>query len=113
MGGVAEDLLRSAGQTAKNAGGRAVLTFSQGVNATPEMGVRPLAESLVKWLVEEQLGEAELQQQKPSTVELTELGEHSSQYVVQFDEPGLMGRSFRFVFRAEIPKVGGERTSSA
>lgn len=99
VGGVAGGLLRSAGQTAKNAGGRAALTFSKDVDSTTQTSLRELAESLTQWLVQEHQGKADLQQQKPSTVELSELGQVSTLYEVVMDEPGLLGRKFRFVFR--------------
>lgn len=101
VGEVAGDIIRSAGQTAKSAGGRALLTFAGEVAQTPPQELRELAESLAQWLVEENQGSAELQHQKPSTVELTEFGESACYYEVVLEEPGLMGRRMRFIFRTE------------
>lgn len=106
VGGAAGDLIRSAGQTAKTAGGRALLTFAGEVAQTPERDLRDLAESLTSWLVAENQGRADLQQQKPSTIELSEIGDFGSFYEVVLEEPGLMGRRLRFVFRAEpLPRL--------
>ena len=99
VGGVAGDFLRTAGKTARDVGGRASVTFTQEVDATPERTLRELAESLTHWMVQEQQGRADLQQQRPSTVELTEMGQVSSFFEVSLEEPGLMGRRFRFVLR--------------
>ena len=98
VGGAAEGLLRSAGRTAKTAGGRALLTFTSETETTGPTTPRKLAESLTQWMMEEN-GRADLQQQKPSTVELTELGQVSCFYEVWLEEPGLTGRSFRFIIR--------------
>jgi hypothetical protein len=98
VGGAAEDLLRSAGRTAKSAGGRALLTFSSETETTGPTTPRELAESLTQWMMEEQ-GRADLQQQKPSTVELTEVGQVACFYEVWMEEPGMAGRSFRFIIR--------------
>ena len=99
VGGFAGGLLRSAGQTAKNAGGRAALSFASEVCQTPPKSLRELAESFTQWLLSEHQGKADLQQQKPSTVELTELGQVNSFYQIWLEEPGILGRRFRFLFR--------------
>jgi hypothetical protein len=112
--GVAGGLLRSAGQTAKNAGGRASLTFASDVEETTPADLRELAESLTQWLVQQHQGKADLQQQRPSSVELTELGQVGTFYEVRLEEPGLAGRQFRFIFRqrplsdyaGNFPEVG-------
>lgn len=98
VGGVAGDVLRTAGQTAKDVGGRASLTFSKELEETPDCSLRELGESLVRWLVQEHDGRADLQQQKPSTVELSEMGQAGS-YEVTLEEPGILGRTFRIVLR--------------
>ncbi|MFA5507418.1 MAG: hypothetical protein WC314_25805 [Vulcanimicrobiota bacterium] len=104
VGGAAETLLRSAGRTAKSAGGRAFLTFSHETESTNPTTTRELAEALTQWLVEEHQGKAALQQQKPSTVELTEL-DQATFYEVFLEEPGLSGRNFRFILRqAPLPE---------
>ena len=100
VGGVAGDILRSAGRGAKNASGRAALTFSKNVELSPQKSLREIAESLTGWLVTEHRGKAELQQQKPSTVELNELGLVQNFYEVSLEEPGLAGRQFYFVIRS-------------
>lgn len=99
VGDMAGGLLRSATQTAKNAGGRASLSFQSEVEETDETTLRELAESFTQWLLSEHQGKADLQQQKPSTIELTELGQVTSFYEVCLEEPGIGGRRFRFVFR--------------
>jgi len=63
------------------------------------MSLRELAESLTRWLVQEHQGKADLQQQRPSSVELTEVGQVGTFYEVQLEEPGLAGRRFCFVLR--------------
>jgi hypothetical protein len=98
VGGAAEGLLRSAGRSAKSAGGRALLTFSSETETTSPTTPRELAESLTQWMMEE-AGRADLQQQKPSTVELTEVGQVACFYEVWLEEPGLTGRSFRIIIR--------------
>lgn len=98
-GDAAGSLIRTAGQTAKSAGGRAMLTFSKETESTSLASPRELAEAFTKWLLEEHQGKADLQQQKPSTVELTELGQVSCFYEVWLEEPGLTGRRFRFLVR--------------
>ena len=98
-GDAAGSLIRTAGQTAKSAGGRAMLTFSKETESTSPASPRELAEAFTKWLLEEHQGKADLQQQKPSTVELTELGQVSCFYEVWLEEPGLTGRRFRFLVR--------------
>lgn len=98
VGGMAGGLLRTAGQTAKDAGSRASLTFSKEVDETPLYSLRELAESLTQWLVQEHEGRTDLQQQKPSTIELSEMAQ-AGHYEVTLDEPGLLGRTFRFVLR--------------
>ena len=98
-GDAAGSLIRTAGQTAKSAGGRAMLTFSKESESTSPASPRELAEAFTKWLLEEHQGKADLQQQKPSTVELTELGQVSCFYEVWLEEPGLTGRRFRFLVR--------------
>lgn len=100
VGEAAGDLLKTAGKSARDAGERAALSLSSAVQETPECTLRELAEDLTAWLVAEHQGKAELQQQKPSTVELTELGQVSVFYEVRLEEPGLLGRSFRIVLRA-------------
>lgn len=100
VGEAAGDLLRSAGKSAREVGERAALSLTSVVEETPECTLRELAEDLTAWLVAEHQGKAELQQQKPSTVELTELGQVSVFYEVRLEEPGLLGRSFRLVLRA-------------
>lgn len=99
VGGIAGGILKSAGQTAKNAGGRASLTFSSEVEFTEAKDLRELAESFTQWLVQEHQGKADLQQQKPSTIELTEYGQVKNFYQIRLEEPGLAGRRFLFVFR--------------
>lgn len=74
------------------------MTFSKETETTGPCTPRELAESLTQWMMEEQ-GRADLQQQKPSTVELTELGQVACFYEVWLEEPGLTGRSFRFIVR--------------
>lgn len=101
VGDLAGGLIRSAGRTAKDAGGRASLTFASEADGTPALGIREIAEQFTAWLVQEHQGKADLQQQKPSTVELCELGQEGSYYLVTLDEPGMMGRTFRFVFRSK------------
>lgn len=98
VGGAAEGLLRSAGRTARDAGGRAALTFRATLEEAPALSAREIAESLTQWLLTEHQGRAELQQQKPSTIELTESG--GSVYECFLEEPGLAGRRLRFLVRA-------------
>ena len=98
-GDAAGSIIRTAGQTAKTAGGRAMLTFSRETETTSPATPRELAESLTRWLLEEHQGKADLQQQKPSTVELTELGQVACFYEVWLEEPGLTGRRLRFIIR--------------
>ena len=102
VGDAAGFLVRSAGQSAKTVGGRASLTFSGDVEEAPEQTVRELAESLTRWLVEEHGGTTDLQKQKPSTIELTEDTSTSESFVVNLEEPGLMGRRLRFIFRETV-----------
>lgn len=107
VGDVAGGLIRSAGRSARNAGGRASLTFASEVEQTPPKVCRELAESLTRWLVQEHQGRADLQRQKPSTVELSEMNQASTFYEVMLEEPGLAGRRFRFVVRHHpLPEIG-------
>lgn len=99
VGEAAGDLLRSAGKSAKGVGERAVLKLASEISETPRIELRELAETFTNWLVSEQQGRAELQQQKPSTVELTEVRHRCSFYEVRLEEPGLLGRRFRIVIR--------------
>ncbi len=99
-GRAAEGVLKTAGQTVKGAGDRVRLTFTGEVEETPHWELRAMAESLTQWLVEECRGTADLQQQKPSTVELSELGQIHSFFEIVMEEPGITGRRFRFIVRA-------------
>jgi hypothetical protein len=101
VGDLASGALRSAGRQARNAGGRAALSFSREVKETAPAELRDLAESFTQWLLQEHGGQADLQQQKPSTIELSELGQVSSFYEVCLQEPGFSGRRFRFIFRSK------------
>lgn len=100
VSGVTEGVLKPAGRTVKGAGLRVRLSFSGEVEESPPWEVREIAESLTEWLARECKGSADLQQQKPSTVELQELGQVQSFFSVVLEEPGVTGRSFRFVVRA-------------
>ncbi len=92
--------MRSAGRSVKGAGVRARLTFSGEVEEAPDWALRTIAESLTRWLVEEQAGRTDLQQQRASTIELTELGQVSSFFEIVVEEPGMAGRRFRYLLRA-------------
>lgn len=98
-GRAAEGVIRTAGQTVKGAGDRVRLSFSGEVEEAPDWELREIAESLTGWLLEECQGATDLQQQKPSTVELTELGQVQSFFAIVMEEPGVAGRRFRFIIR--------------
>ena len=98
-GRAAEGVIKTAGQTVKGAGDRVRLTFAGEVEETPHWELRAIAESLTQWLLEECRGTADLQQQKPSTVELSELGQVHSFFEIVMEEPGITGRRFRFIVR--------------
>ncbi|MCA9793133.1 MAG: hypothetical protein KC910_15095, partial [Candidatus Eremiobacteraeota bacterium] len=99
VGGVAGKLFSGAEHAAGTTGRRAALAFAEVGQSGPDYSLQEMAQSLAGWFELKSRGETELSKERPSTVELNQA--RRDHFQVDFQEPGFLGKKFRFLFVEE------------